>query len=92
MIKLSHVAFWVTNQEEARRFYTEKLGFDVRTDVTMDSGFRWLTVGPKDQPDIEIILMEPKPGPMLDPETAAVLRGLVEKGALGQFERLIADS
>lgn len=84
MIKrLSHATVWVTNQEEAKRFYTEKLGFEVRMDVSMDNGFRWLTVGPKDQPDLQMILMEPKPGPMLDAETASQIRALVEKGALG---------
>jgi catechol 2,3-dioxygenase-like lactoylglutathione lyase family enzyme len=82
-IKLSHVTFWVTNQEEAKRFYTEKLGFEVRTDVTMDNGFRWLTVGPKEQPDLEIVLMEPKPSPMIDSETAEQIRTLVRKGAFG---------
>ena len=84
MIKtLSHATVWVTNQDEAKRFYTEKLGFEVRIDVSMDNGFRWLTVGPKDQPDLQMILMEPKPGPMMDAETAAQIRALVAKGALG---------
>jgi catechol 2,3-dioxygenase-like lactoylglutathione lyase family enzyme len=81
--RLSHATVWVTNQEEAKRFYTEKLGFDVRIDVTMDNGFRWLAVGPKEQPDLQLVLMEPKPSPMLDAETAAQIRVLVEKGALG---------
>ena len=61
--KLSHVTLFVNNQEEAKNFYVGKLGFEVRTDQTMDGGFRWLTVGPKTQPDLEIVLMEPKVGP-----------------------------
>jgi catechol 2,3-dioxygenase-like lactoylglutathione lyase family enzyme len=81
--KLSHVSFWVTNQEEAKRFYTEKLGFEVRIDVTMDNGFRWLTVGPKEQPDLQIILMEPTANPMMTQETANQIRELIAKGALG---------
>ena len=63
--KLSHAGLGVLDQDEAPRFYTEKLGFDVRTDVTMDGGFRWLTVGPPDQPDVQLILLTPGP-PMLD--------------------------
>jgi len=81
--KLSHVSIFVTNQDEAYKFYTEKLGFQVHTDATMDNGFRWLTVTPKDQPDMEIILMEPKPGMMFDETTSKQLRELIEKGALG---------
>jgi catechol 2,3-dioxygenase-like lactoylglutathione lyase family enzyme len=81
--RLSHATVWVTNQEEARRFYTEKLGFQVHTDVTMDNGFRWLTVTTKDDPDMQLILMEPKASPMMDAETAAQIKSLVAKGALG---------
>jgi len=80
--KLSHATIYVTNQEEAKKFYTEKLGFDVRTDVTME-GFRWLTVGPKSQPDMEIVLMEPKAGFMFDEATAKQMRDLIAKGAMG---------
>lgn len=81
--KLSHATIYVTNQDEAYKFYVEKLGFEVRTDATMEGGFRWLTVGPKDQPEIELVLMEPKGGMMLDEESAKQLRALVEKGAMG---------
>src|SRR6266571_1730864 len=48
--KLSHVNVFVEDQDRAKAFYTEKLGFEVRSDATMD-GFRWLTVGPKEQPE-----------------------------------------
>jgi catechol 2,3-dioxygenase-like lactoylglutathione lyase family enzyme len=79
--RLSHVTLFVNNQEEAKDFYTNKLGFEVRTDHTMEGGFRWLTVGPKAQPELEIVLMEPKPGPMLDDEAAQAVRLLLKKGA-----------
>jgi len=49
----------------------------------MDSGFRWLTVGPKGQPELEIALMPSTPGPMLDAQTSEMLRTLIRKGALG---------
>jgi catechol 2,3-dioxygenase-like lactoylglutathione lyase family enzyme len=79
--RLSHAGIWVLDQEEAREFYTRMLGFEVRTDETMDS-FRWLTVGPPDQPELEIILMEPGP-PMMDPESAEQVKALVAKGTFG---------
>ena len=81
--KLSHVTLFVNNQEDAKKFYVDTLGFEVRTDHTMDGGFRWLTVGPKTQKDVEIVLMEPKPGPMLDDEAAKAVRLLLKKGVLG---------
>lgn len=81
--RLSHATVWVIDQEEARRFYTEKLGFEVRMDNTMEGGFRWLTVGPKDQPDLQLVLMSTKPSPFMDEETAQQIQALVKKGALG---------
>src|SRR3989440_12801607 len=82
MIKrLSHTGVPVLDQDAAKAFYTEKLGFEVRTDATMD-GFRWLTVSPKDQPDLNILLAHPQP-PMFSEEDAATLLGLVAKGVMG---------
>ncbi len=81
--KLSHATIYVTDQNRALDFYTNKLGFEVRTDVTMEGGFRWLTVGPKDQPDIEIILYAVGAGSMMDQETANHLRAVLDKGVMG---------
>jgi catechol 2,3-dioxygenase-like lactoylglutathione lyase family enzyme len=77
---LSHVVVYVLDQDRARRFYTEALGFEVRTDATLD-GFRWLTVGPPAQPDVAIMLAEPAP-PMFSPADGAAVKALVAKGAL----------
>lgn len=79
--KLSHVTLFVEDQDAALAFYTEKLGFEVRADINLD-GFRWLTVGVKSQPDLELVLMEPKPNPMLSEEHAAMLRTLLKAGVL----------
>jgi catechol 2,3-dioxygenase-like lactoylglutathione lyase family enzyme len=79
--RLSHTTIWVLDQDQARDFYTDKLGFEVKTDERMD-GFRWLTVSPPDQPDHELILLEPGP-PMMDPETADQVKELVAKGVIG---------
>src|SRR4030088_116195 len=81
IMKLSHVNVFVEDQDRAKAFYTEKLGFEVRSDAPMD-GFRWLTVGPKDQPDLNILLARPQP-PMFSEEDAATLLGLVAKGVIG---------
>jgi predicted enzyme related to lactoylglutathione lyase len=81
--KMSHVSIYVKNQAEALEFYRDRLGFEVRNDFSMDTGFRWLTVGPADQPDLELVLMEINPGPPLDEESARMMSALLEKGALG---------
>lgn len=85
---LSHMCVNVLDQESAKAFYTDKLGFEVRSDVSMGdavegdgAGFRWLTVGPRNNPDIEVILADCAMG--RDSETAEQLRLLVAKGALG---------
>jgi catechol 2,3-dioxygenase-like lactoylglutathione lyase family enzyme len=79
---LSHAALYVLDQEEALKFYRDKLGFEVRKDASMDNGFRWLTVGPKTQPKLEIILMGLKESPMFPAERVAQLRKLVQSGAI----------
>jgi len=81
---VSHVGVWVHDQEEAKEFYTEKLGFELRQDNTLAEfgNYRWLTVGPPGQPDVNIILSHPGP-PALDAETAEQLLQLVTRGALG---------
>jgi catechol 2,3-dioxygenase-like lactoylglutathione lyase family enzyme len=81
---ISHVNVWVEDQEEAKAFYTEKLGLEVREDATLEEfgGYRWLTVGPPDQPEVNIILSAPAP-PALDEDSAKQLMSLVASGALG---------
>ena len=81
--RLSHATIYVLDQEEAKDFYVNKLGMDVKTDVTMDNGFRWLTVCTKDEPDLEIVLMAVQPGFMFDQETSDQMGELIKKGAMG---------
>lgn len=80
--KMSHTALYVLDQDEAKDFYVNKLGFEVRTDTTME-GFRWLTVGPSTQPELEITLMAIQPGPLYDETTVEKMKELVKKGAMG---------
>jgi catechol 2,3-dioxygenase-like lactoylglutathione lyase family enzyme len=85
MFKLSTTQLWVHDQDEALAFYTDKLGMEVRSDVTLAEmgNFRWLTVGPVGQPDISIVLMEIHGPPVMDDETAEQVRSLMAKGYAG---------
>jgi len=86
--RMSHTSVFVLDQDSAKAFYTERLGFEVRLDVSMGeefegsgAGFRWLTVGPTEQPDLQIILSSCDMG--RSPEAAAQLRALVASGSMG---------
>ena len=81
--KMSQATIFVNNQEDALNFYRDKLGFKLHTDAMVREDFRWLTITAPDQPDFEIILMEPKPGMLMDETTATQLRAIMEKGVLG---------
>lgn len=81
--KLSHTSFFVSDQEKAYDFYVNKLGFKVNTDATMDNGFRWLTVNPPDQPDLEIILFPATDNNGFDEDVKNALKLLLDKGAMG---------
>lgn len=75
---LSHAVVYVLDQEAAKRFYTEVLGLEERVDVTTD-GLRWLTVGPPDDPDHELVLTLAGP-PVFDEEGGHRLAELVASG------------
>jgi catechol 2,3-dioxygenase-like lactoylglutathione lyase family enzyme len=85
MIKVSHTQLWVHDQDEALAFYTDKLGMEVRADVTLPEmgDFRWLTVGPPGQEDVAITLMAIPGPPVMDAETADDVRNLMSKGFAG---------
>ena len=85
MIRIGNAQLWVHDQDEAHAFYTQKLGFEVRADVTLPElgDFRWLTVGPVGQPDVSIALMAIPGPPVFDADTAEQVRSLMAKGAAG---------
>ena len=85
MIKLSTAQLWVHDQDEALAFYTQKLGWEVRSDVTLPEmgDFRWLTVGPPSQPDVAVVLMAIPGAPVMDGETAEQVKALMAKGFAG---------
>jgi catechol 2,3-dioxygenase-like lactoylglutathione lyase family enzyme len=82
MYRIANAQVWVHDQDEALAFYTQKLGMEVRSDVTMPEmgNFRWLTVGPVGQPEIAITLMAIPGPPVMDAATAAQVRDVVAKG------------
>jgi uncharacterized glyoxalase superfamily protein PhnB len=85
MIKIGTAQVWVHDQDEALDFYTKKLGFEVRSDVTVPElgNFRWLTVSPPGQEDVAITLMAIPGPPVMDESTAAQVRELMAKGFAG---------
>jgi predicted enzyme related to lactoylglutathione lyase len=85
MLKIANAQLWVHDQDEALAFYTQKVGLEVRSDVTVPElgDFRWLTVGPAGQSDVAIVLMAIPDPPVMDPETAGQVRALMAKGFAG---------
>ena len=84
-MKIATAQIWVHDQDEALAFYTEKLGFEVRADVTLPEmgNFRWLTVGPAGQEDVSIVLMAIPGEPVMDAETKEQVETLMGKGFAG---------
>ena len=84
-MKIATAQLSVHDQDEALAFYTEKLGMEVRSDVTLPEmgDFRWLTVGPAGQPDIAVVLMAIPGPPVMDESTAQQVRDLAAKGFAG---------
>ena len=85
MIRIGTAQLWVHDQDEALRFYTDKVGLEIRQDVTVPEmgNFRWLTVGPAEQDDIAIVLMAIPGPPLMDADTERQVRDLVAKGFAG---------
>jgi predicted enzyme related to lactoylglutathione lyase len=85
MIKITNAQLWVHDQDEALAFYTERVGMEVRSDVTLPElgNFRWLTVAPPGQSDVAIVLMAIPGPPVMDGETAEQVRNLMAKGFAG---------
>lgn len=89
--RMGHTAIFVLDQDVAKDFYVNKLGFELRMDETMPNGFRWLTVSPKGQKDLAIILMKVRPSPQeidphrqkITPQDVETIRDLMKKGAFG---------
>jgi catechol 2,3-dioxygenase-like lactoylglutathione lyase family enzyme len=80
---ISLISLYVTDQDAAKKFYTDTLGFIEGTDVTMGDGFRWVTIVHPDHPELEVTLM--LPGPPLDADTATAIGRALANGTMGGF-------
>jgi uncharacterized glyoxalase superfamily protein PhnB len=83
-ITIANAHLWVHDQDEALEFWTKKVGFEVRQDITMEElgGFRWLTVGAPGQ-DISVALLTVPGPPVMDEETKKQVEDLMSKGNAG---------
>jgi catechol 2,3-dioxygenase-like lactoylglutathione lyase family enzyme len=84
MTRIANAQLWVHDQDEALAFYTEKLGMELREDVTVPElgNFRWLCVGVPGQ-DVSITLMTVPGPPVFEEETRNQINALLAKGAAG---------
>jgi len=85
MNRINSTQLWVHDQAEALEFYTQKLGWQVASDITIPEmgNFRWLAVAPADQPDLAVVLMAIPGAPVMDSATAEQVRDLMGKGFAG---------
>src|ERR1700730_8978835 len=80
---ISLTTLYVLDQDDAKKFYTEVLGFVETADVQMGDGFRWVTVSHADHPELQVTLM--LPGPPLDDGMAEAIRRALANGTMGGF-------
>jgi catechol 2,3-dioxygenase-like lactoylglutathione lyase family enzyme len=80
-VKLHHCFLIVDDHDKALGFYRDTLGFEVRNDVSY-AGMRWVTVGPRSQPDVNIVLEPPAADPGISPSDREVISDLLAKGLL----------
>jgi predicted enzyme related to lactoylglutathione lyase len=84
-MRIASAQLWVHDQDEALAFYTQKVGMEVKSDVTMPElgDFRWLTVGPPGQDEVAIVLMAIPGPPVFEAETVEQIRAVMAKGVAG---------
>ncbi|QDP97556.1 VOC family protein [Microlunatus elymi] len=80
---------WVKDIDDSLKFYTDKFGFTVHTDITLGDGYRWATIVHPDHPELEVNLQVP--GPPVDPESAEVMKRAMDKGTLHAFGLATTD-
>ncbi|MCW2628753.1 MAG: hypothetical protein QOE94_4305 [Mycobacterium sp.] len=84
MIKIASAQVWVHDQDVALKYWTERVGMEVRQDVSLpELDFRWLTVGPPGQDEVSIVLMAVPGEPVMDETTKKQVLDLTAKGFAG---------
>jgi catechol 2,3-dioxygenase-like lactoylglutathione lyase family enzyme len=86
---ISLVTIYCLDQDVARNFYVDVLGFEPAVDILMGDGYRWVTVRHPNQPELEVTLM--LPGPPLAPDAADFVRRQLETGQLGGLGLRVDD-
>lgn len=81
--RLSHASIYVLDQESARDFYINKLGLVERMRIPIGEDVFWLTVSPKEQPNLEITLMPVANGQMFKGDVRDTFIELIKKGTFG---------
>ena len=84
-VRVANAQLWVHDQEEALDFWTNKVGFEVRSDISMPElgDFRWLAVGAPGQEDFAIALLAIPGTPVMDDNTKKQVEDLMAKGFAG---------
>ncbi len=79
-----------TDPDASIVFYRDTLGWEIRQDVGYE-GMRWLTVGPADQPDTNIVLFPPAADPGVTEEEQATIVAMMAKGTYARVNLQSAD-
>ena len=88
--RLNVASIYVLDKDEALDFYVNKLGLEKGNDVKQGD-YRWLTVRVPGELSTEVSLEQPG-APLHDEATAAQLRELITKGALGGLVFITDDA
>jgi catechol 2,3-dioxygenase-like lactoylglutathione lyase family enzyme len=89
-VKLQNCFLSVDDHEKAIAFYRDALGFEVRNDVSA-YGMRWVTLGSRSQPEVNIVLEPPAADPGISPSDREAIADLLAKGILGRLSVWTAD-
>lgn len=89
--QISHMTIFVPDQQAALDFYVGVLGFELKMDMSLPNGFRWINVSPKGQSDLNIVLAKPNLGPGMTEDDRQTLLDLIGKGAFGAAVFKTAD-
>ena len=85
MMKIASAQLWVHDQDVALQYWTDRVGMEVREDVTLPElgNFRWLAVGPPGQDDVQLVLMAVPGPPLMDDATRTQVLDVMSKGFAG---------
>jgi len=74
------ISVFVKDQDDAKKFYTDILGFEEKDDITLGDGYRWCTVIHPSQPELLVNLAIP--GPPMDADLVEAMKRAQDAGGL----------